>query len=112
MGCKKRKHLRELIDVLIKDKLFEKGLTKRQFDVFLEILKNVRNKGLKHCFSEKSRKGIKKYAHVVKKLLDRTNRKKTRMKKFRRVSKGFRNVLKHVLHDFLSNCLEENKCEN
>ena len=51
MACKKTKKLKKLVEVSVSGKLFDDDLTTSVFMTFLEVLKNLKNKKFKHCFS-------------------------------------------------------------
>ena len=106
MACKKRKNLKQLIEILVKDRLYEKDLKKKHFEIFLEIIQNGKRKKLRHCFSNESRAVLKANRSIVRTLADKHVSLKKRMRRLRKVPKSFRVAIKTVLHDFLSNCVE------
>ena len=106
MACKKRKNLKELIEILVKDRLYKKDLKKKHFEIFLEILQNGKRKKLRHCFSKESRDVLKTNRSIVRALVDSNVSLAKRMRRLRKVPKSFRVAVKTVLHDFLSNCVE------
>ena len=106
MALKNQESVKEIIDIFVKGKLFEKGLKKKHFKIFVEILNNASRKKLKSCFSDKSRKGLKKYKKIVQKLNSKRIPTTKRMKNLRKTSESFRRMVRSVINDFMTNCCE------
>ena len=106
MALKNETSVKGIIETLVNGKLYEKDLKKKDFKVFVEILSNAQRKKLNHCFSNKSRRGLKKHRKTVKKLTTRKISTSRRMKLLRKSSDNFRRVVRCVINDFLTRCVE------
>ena len=107
MACRKEKYLKKLISTCTDDKLFDRDLSTKVFKTFLEVLKNLKNKHFRKCFSSKTLKKAKKYKKRIVKLLDPEISLKKRKESFLRSKKGFSDFcLNHLMKDFLEGCCE------
>ena len=107
MACKKKKHLRALLDACVTDTLFTKDLKTKVFVCIIEIVKNCMKKKLKHCFSSKSLGHIKKNRNLLKYLKNKRISLKKRKKRFLQCTKKEKKLFyNHILYDFINNCLE------
>ena len=112
MTCKKPECLKGLIEVVLRDGLFEKGLKKTEFKCFIEVLGNASRKKLKHCFGKKVRRGLKKFKPIIAKLLSKKKTSKKRKKILENAPQQFRNFIKLLFKDFMNNCISADDVEH
>ena len=111
MACKNEKNLKQLVEIGVQEKLFEKGLKTSDFVTFLEVLANIGNKEFFHCFSPTTLEKFRKHRKIVNKLLNPRRSLKKRKKLLQTVSVKFQKFCyKHLLKDFFHRCVEP-RCE-
>ena len=89
------------------EKLFADDLPTSVFMTFLEVLKNLKNKKFKHCFSAETRQKSRKHKKMISKLLNPDVREKKRKKLLRNAKQTFKDFCyENVLRNFLDRCVE------
>lgn len=107
MACKKKKHLTAFLDACVTDSVFTKDLKTNVFVCIIEIVKNCMKKNLKHCFTSKSLRYIRKNRDLLKFLKNKRISLKKRKKRFLHcTAKEQKLFYNHILYDFINNCLE------
>ena len=89
------------------EKLFDENLPTSVFMTFLEVLKNLKNKKFKHCFSAETRQKSKKHRKMISKLLNPDVREKKRKKLLLNAKQKFKEFCyDNVLRNFFDRCVE------
>ena len=105
MACKKAKRVRQLLKVFLDEKLYEKNLKSTVFSTFLEVLTNAFNKKLNDCFSEKTRRKLKKNKKLVVKLLNKKKSLRKRKKILTEAPSKLKSAINLLLVDFMERCV-------
>ena len=105
MACKKAKRVRQLLKVFLDEKLYEKNLKSTVFSTFLEVLTNAFNKKLNDCFSEKTRRKLKKNKKLVLKLLNKRKSLKKRKRFLAEAPPKLKSAINSLLVDFMERCV-------
>lgn len=107
MACKRSARLKKLVNVCLREELFFGDVSTAVFLSFLEVLKNLKNKKFKNCFSEETKKKARKHKKIMKRLLNPDIREKKRKKLLKKSSKKFQDFCYNfLLKDFFEKCLE------
>ena len=107
MACRSSERLKALINICVDDKLFDKKLKTSVFECVVEIVKNASKRKLAaNCFSEKTKKKMRKSKRLLSFLKNGKISLKKRKRKFLKLKKNERKLFNsYIIADFMKNCV-------
>lgn len=106
MACKKKKRLKQFLELCFEDKLFESPLKSSVFECVLEIIGNAKRARFSECFSARTKKKMLKYKTLLKTLTSKKISLKKRKKRFLKCDASEKKLFNsYIIADFVKNCL-------